>query len=96
MLALERIKYVADIYLITDTSNIRVGAWLGQGPNLELLRPARFYSKKLNPAQLNYSIKNKELLAIIVVVRFFDLQLRGIKFTILTDHNLLVTVRKLP
>ena len=79
------------IYLITDASDIGVGAWLGQGPNIESLRPARFYSKKLNPAQLNYSTKNKELLAIIAAVKFFEPQIRGVKFTILTDHKPLVT-----
>ena len=60
------------IYLITDASDIGVGAWLGQGPDLNSLKPARFYSRKLNPSQLNYLTKNKELLAIIAAVRFFD------------------------
>ena len=77
-------------------ADVGVGAWLGQGPNLDSLRPARFYSRKLNPSQLNYSTKNKELLVIIAAVRFFDLQLTGIKFTILTDHKPLVIFRELP
>src|SRR5258706_6982072 len=56
------------VYLITDASDIGVGAWLGQGPDLESLRPARFYSRKLNPSQLNYTTKNKELFVTVVHV----------------------------
>ena len=48
-------------------------------------------TRKFNPAQLNYPTLQKELLAIIDSLKFFEAQLRGTKFTILTDHKPLET-----
>ena len=36
------------IYLITDASLIGTGAWIGQGPTLDKLRPAGFHSRRFN------------------------------------------------
>ena len=77
-------------YLICDASDIGLGSWLGQG-TLDRIQPARFQSRKFNPAQLNDPTLQKELLAIIDSLKFFDAQLRGTKFTILTDHKPLET-----
>ena len=77
-------------YLICDASDIGLGSWLGQG-TLDRIQPARFHSCKFNAAQLNYANLQKGILAMIVSLRFFAAQVRGTKFTILTDHKPLVT-----
>ena len=77
-------------YLICDASDIGLGSWLGQG-TLDRIQPARFHSRKFNPAQLNYPTLQEELLAIIDSLKFFEAQLRGTKFTILPDHKPLET-----
>ena len=55
------------------------------------MRPFCFYSWKFNPAQLRYSTLQKELLAIINGLYFFEAQLRAYKFMIMTDHKPLLT-----
>ncbi|HLP34462.1 MAG TPA: reverse transcriptase domain-containing protein [Amoebophilaceae bacterium] len=87
------LSYTSDepIYLITDASTIGTGAWVGQGPTLDKLRPAGFHSRKFNPAQQNYTTFNKELLAIVDALEHFRPILTGTTFTILTDHKPLIT-----
>ena len=58
-------------YLIYDASDIGLGSWLGQG-TLDIIRPARFHSRKFNPAQLSYRTLHKELLAIINSLMFLE------------------------
>ena len=77
-------------YLICDARDIGLGSWLGQ-ETLDRIQPARFHCRKFNPAQLNYPTLQKELLAIIDSLKFFEAQLRETKFTILTDHKPLET-----
>ena len=52
-----------DFILETDASDIATGAVLLQRKK-DGLHPITFYSKKLNPAEKNYSVYDKELLAI--------------------------------
>ena len=78
------------IYLVTDTSDIGIGAWIGQGQPHDI-RPARFFSRKFNNAQIDYTTYNKELLAIVAALDHYRPQLVGHKFTILTDHKPLLT-----
>jgi hypothetical protein len=75
------------IYLITDASLVGTGAWVAQGPSLAELRPARFHSRKFNSAQEQYTVFDKELLAIVDALEHFRSMLSGCKFTILTDHK---------
>ena len=74
------------IFLITDASVKGIGAWIGQGPSIQDIQPAAFYSRKFKPAELNYSVTEKETLAMIDGLRHFQPQLNGTKFMILTDH----------
>src|ERR1700753_2725300 len=74
------------IWLITDASQTGIGAWIGQGP-AEAIRPAGYYSQKLNSTELDYSVPEKEMLGIYKGLQHFDSKLRGTKFTILTDHQ---------
>ena len=49
----------------TDSSGWAVGGVLSQYDDDGLLRPCAYFSKKNAPAECNYEIHNKELLAII-------------------------------
>ena len=71
--------------LYTDASNPQLGATLVQdGKSLG------FYTWKLNSAQLNYTVDEKELLEIIEGFKAFEGMIRGQELTVHTDHlNLL-------
>jgi len=57
--------------LITDTSDYATGAILQQRDVLGRAHPVAYYSKSLQPADRNYKIHNKELLAIIQALKHF-------------------------
>ena len=57
---------------------------------MDNIGPAEFHSRKFNPAQLNYPITQKELLAIYDSMRYFDQKIRNFRFVVLTDHKPLV------
>jgi hypothetical protein len=50
-------------------------------------RPLSFFSKKLDTAQLKYSVFDRELLAAYLSFRHFRYMLDGRKFHILSDHK---------
>ncbi|MCO5569981.1 hypothetical protein L7F22_023695 [Adiantum nelumboides] len=77
--------------VITDASNIAIGAVLQQD-----LRPVSFYSKKLDSAQLNYSVYDKELFAIISALKHLKHFLYGREFTVKTDHQALKWLQTMP
>jgi len=91
LLASERTE---PIFLVTDTSLIGTGAWVGQGPSVSKIRPAAFHSRKFNSAKSNYSTFDKELLAIVDALEHFRPVLSGCRFMMLTDHKLLVAFPK--
>lgn len=69
--------------LMTDASQFAIGAVLSQG-ELPLDKPIAYASRTLNQAETNYSVIQKELLAIIWAVKHFRPYLYGRKFTITT------------
>jgi hypothetical protein len=74
--------------LETDASNWATGGVLSQYDNDGNLRPCAYFSKKNLPAECNYDIHDKELLAVIRCLEEWDAELRSVKsFTILTDHK---------
>ncbi|KAI0996873.1 hypothetical protein K3495_g11312 [Podosphaera aphanis] len=75
--------------LETDASGWATGGCLLQSQPGGQLRPIAYYSKKLTPAECNYDIHDKELLAIIRCLNEWRSELLGVKepFLILTDHN---------
>jgi hypothetical protein len=48
--------------------------------------PVAFESKKLNPAELNYTVTEKEMLAVVHELRVWRCYLEGADFTVYTDH----------
>ena len=77
-------------HLYTDASDRQLGATLVQNG-----KPLGFYTRKLNSAQLNYSVGEKELLGLVEGVKAFEGMIRGFDVTLHTDHlNLLYN--KLP
>ena len=72
--------------LATDASNDAIGMVLGQKQNgREVV--ISYAGRKLNPAERNYSVTEREALAVVDGVRHFQTYLYGGQFTVLTDHN---------
>lgn len=74
----------------TDASDFAIGACLAQfDPMAKAFRPVAFYSRKMTPAERNYDIYDKEMLAIVDAVREWRVYLEGAKFTIdiVTDYK---------
>jgi RNase H-like domain found in reverse transcriptase len=74
--------------LIMDASDYATGAILEQKDALGRSHPITYFSKSLQPAERNYKIHNKELLAIIHALKHFRHYIQGNPHmtTILSDH----------
>ena len=70
----------------TDASNFAIGAVLSQGDYPKDF-PVAYASRCLNSAETNYSVIERELLAIVWTVRYFRPYLYGRRFRIVTDHQ---------
>ena len=82
-----------------DASGWAAGGVLSQREDVTGWRPVAFFSAKHNPAECNYDIHDKELLAIVKCMKEWHSELRGLAkpFEILTDHKNLepFTVKKI-
>ncbi|CAK1595263.1 unnamed protein product [Parnassius mnemosyne] len=72
--------------LTCDASNFAISAILSQGP-IGNDRPVAYASRTLNKAECNYSITEKECLAILFGTKVFRPYLYGRSFKIITDHR---------
>ena len=72
-----------------DASDFACGGVLSQKDTSGLVRPIAFLSRKFAPAEINYEIHDKEMLAIIICLKEWRAYLEGAQHTIsiLTDHK---------
>ena len=82
--------------LETDASDYVTGGVLSQYDNDGVLHPIAFYSKSMIPAECNYHIYDKELLAIIRCFEHWRPELEGtdLPIQVFTDHQALKTFMK--
>ena len=75
--------------LEADASGTALGGTLHQqDPERGQWHPVAFFSQKLNPAQRNYPIHDRELLAIVECLKQWGSMLRGLQhFEVITDHK---------
>lgn len=74
------------IYVSTDASGYAVGAVLEQD-DAEGRRPVAFFSQTLNIREQRYSIRERELLAVVQAIRHWRCYLYGRIFVVHTDHE---------
>jgi transposase InsO family protein len=81
------------IYVHADASDYALGSEISQIDKNGKRRPVLFYSRKLTPAEMNYSTADKELLAIVQTMTKFQHYLRGTKYPVIvkSDHRNLRT-----
>ena len=74
--------------LWVDASKFALGSCLLQR-HQDGWRPVAFHSRKFNQAESNYSVRDKELLAIHDSFRTFEVELRSVRgsFTVVSDHH---------
>jgi RNase H-like domain found in reverse transcriptase/Reverse transcriptase (RNA-dependent DNA polymerase) len=81
----------APVFLHTDASDYGIGAYLFQVRD-DVQYPVAFVSKTLVQAQLRWSTHEKEAYAIFFSLQRLEYLLRGIHFTLMTDHANLVFI----
>ena len=90
-------RFDASFSLQVDASNVGAGAVLLQTGDHGVERPVAFFSKKFNRYQLNYSVIEKEALALISALQHFEVYLGSglTPLVVYTDHNPLTFLRSL-
>lgn len=77
----------AQLCIVTDASDVAMGAVLQQFNEVKGWEPLAFFSRKLSPAQQKYSPYDRELLAIYEAIKYFRHMLEARDFRIYTDHK---------
>ncbi len=91
---LHHIDYNNELVLRTDASNVAVGGMLlmvkadESGTKREL--PIAYFSRRLQGAEKNYSTTDQEALGIFSGMIKFEQYLKGVHFTVETDHRNLI------
>lgn len=75
------------LFMFADASIHGIGAHLSSGPTRDTAVPARLWSAKFNPAQLNYSTTDQEFLALCAGATEFQDSLIGWHATFVSDHE---------
>ena len=75
--------------LETDASDHSVGACMSQRSADGKLHPVAYYSRKFTPAELNYDVQDKELLAIVQAFQHWRVYLEGSQYPVkvIMDHK---------
>ena len=81
-----------EIRIETDASDLAIGACLCQLRPTGKWQPVAYHSRKMSPAEQNYDIHDKELLAIVVALQHWRTYVEGSsKTTIFTDYKNLLS-----
>jgi hypothetical protein len=75
-----------EMVLDTDASDEQLGCCLQQRGDDGHLHPLGYWSRQLNPAEVNYSATEKEALAVVWSIKRLRPYLEGQKFIVRTDH----------
>ncbi|GJP62218.1 hypothetical protein CLOP_g19306 [Closterium sp. NIES-67] len=81
--------------VITDASDVAIGAVLLQDFD-DGLQPVAYESRKLQGAEKNYMVHDKEMLAIVHAFKIWRCYLTGADVTVRTDHKSLQYLRAQP
>jgi len=86
---LHRFDDDCNIVVETDASDFVSAAVLSQYDDEGTLHPMVFFSKKHSPAECNYEIYDKELMAIVWVFEEWHAELQSVEnpISVLTDHK---------
>jgi hypothetical protein len=81
------------IWVYADASDYAIGSEISQLDSEGRRRPVLFYSRKLLPAEMNYTASDKEMLAIVQTLKKFRHLLQGTKYPVIikSDHKNLRT-----
>jgi hypothetical protein len=73
----------------TDASDFALGAVLSQRDDENRLHPVAFHSRKFSPAEINYEIHDKELLAVVDSFKHWRRYLKGAAYQVqvFSDHQ---------
>ena len=82
-------------YMVTDASSKGIGSCLMQLHG-KTYRPIAYYSRKLRPAEKNYSVTDQESLAVIESLKHFRFIIYGNSVTVFTDHAAVLELLKNP
>jgi len=77
------------IWLMTDASKVGISGVLLQGDDWRTVLPCGFYSRQYIAAEKNYPTHEQELLAVVAALKAWRIDLLGVRFRILTDHDTL-------
>jgi hypothetical protein len=73
----------------TDASDFALGAVLSQIQETKRLHPVAYHSRKFKPAEINYDVHDKEMLAIVTAFKEWEHMLKSVadEITVYTDHK---------
>jgi hypothetical protein len=86
---LRHFDHSREVIIETDASDYVSAGVLSQSDNEGVLHPVAFFSKKHSPAECNYDIYDKELMAIIKALEEWRPECEGVEHTLqlITDHK---------
>ena len=90
---LRRPDFKRPFVIHTDASNVGMGAVLEQKDDEGNSHPVLYWSKTFNSAERNYSVTERECLAVVEAIKQFRHYVYGSPFTVVTDHNALKWLR---
>jgi hypothetical protein len=78
--------------LSTDASDSTIGGCLEQYDSAGVLRPVAFFSRRLLPAEENYTVHDREALAVVTAIKLYRCYLLHKPFVVYTDNSAIVSL----